>query len=150
MSPNGYIFLKLCQLKDVREGGILVFFPLCSGSGGDEDLKNIWIICPSAYIHTYVCPSPGRPGPLQGSLENSSGHSGRTSGWTELYGWTKSPFILHDFLPFGSFRGHCPADTTATIMKYWSRSRAPMTVFSLWATCFYMLSIILAVAAYLH
>ena len=49
-------------------------------------------------------------------------------GWTDEWtGLTDSPYILLDCVPFGSLSGHCPAYITATIMKYLSRARVPMT-----------------------
>ena len=49
-------------------------------------------------------------------------------------GRTDSPCILQDFVPSGSLRGRCPAYTIATIIKYQSRARVPMTISCLWAT----------------
>ena len=55
------ISAKICG--KVNKAEYLVVFFLCAAAPennkGDEVLKNIWIICPSVYIHTYVCPSSG-------------------------------------------------------------------------------------------
>ena len=42
--------------------------------------------------------------------------------------------ILQDFVSSGSLRSRCPAPITATITKYQSRARVPMTISCLWAT----------------
>ena len=50
------------------------------------------------------------------------------------YGRTDSPSIRQNVVPFGSPRGRCPAYTTATNIKYWSRARVPINIPCLRAT----------------
>ena len=70
-------------------------------------------------------------------LRRTDGRTGRlTGGRTD--GQTDSPGILQDFVPSGSLRGRCPAYLTATITKYQSRSRVPMTISCLRATGFFL------------
>ena len=57
---------------------------------------------------------------------------GRTDG--RMDGWTDSPCVLQDFVSSGSLRSRCPAPITATITKYQSSARVPMTISCLWAT----------------
>ena len=47
---------------------------------------------------------------------------------------TDYPCNLQDFVSSGSLRSRCPAPITATITKYQSRARVPMTISCLWAT----------------
>ena len=51
-----------------------------------------------------------------------------------MYGHTDSPCILQDFVSSGSLWSRCPAYMIATITKYQSRARVPMTNSCLWAT----------------
>ena len=63
-------------------------------------------------------------GPSDGRMD------GRTDGWMDIQ---ISP-VLQDFVSSGSLRSRCPTHITATITKYQSRARVPMTISCLWAT----------------
>ena len=95
------------------------------------------------YVRTSARPPPGWPPSEAGSgLSKMDGWTdgrmdGRMRRTDETDGRTDYPCILQDFVPSGSLRGRCPAYTIATIIKYQSRARVPMTISCLWATGFY-------------
>ena len=55
---------------------------------------------------------------------------------SSIYRHTDSPCIQKDFVLSGSLWGRCSTYITATIMKYQSKARVPMTISCLWATGF--------------
>ena len=86
-----------------------------------------------------VLPAQGQPlrglgQPLRGLRGGRT--YGQTYGRTDVWMDIQIPPVLQDFIFSGSFRSRCPSSITATITKYQSRARVPMTISCLWPTGF--------------
>ena len=103
-----------------------------------------YIIRPSVHLSVRMSPLKAPQRLAQASQKWMDGRTdGRMRRTDEMDGRTDSPCILQDFVPSGSLRGRCPAYTIATIIKYQSRARVPMTISCLWATGCFLLCLLL-------